>query len=115
MNVFGTKSRSLRSLGATVLGWTMRAALALAVALPLLAVSPPAQASNSTGALIGGLVAGALVGSVVTSAVNQPKTYYYAPPPPPPPAYYPPPPPRPVYGPGYCGAPPYPPCRTPVY
>lgn len=104
MTVFGTK----------VLKWMMRAALAVAVALPLLAVSPPAQASNSTGALIGGLVAGALVGSVVTSAVNQPKTYYYAPPPPPPPAYYPPPP-RPVYGPGYCGAPPYPPCRTPVY
>ncbi|RTL99030.1 hypothetical protein [Ancylobacter sp. FA202] len=105
MTVFGTK----------VLKWMMRAALAVAIALPLLAVSPPAQASNSTGALIGGLVAGALVGSVVTSAVNQPKTYYYAPPPPPPPAYYPPPPPRPVYGPGYCGAPPYPPCRTPVY
>jgi len=105
MNVFGTK----------FLGWMIRATLALAVALPLLAVSPPAHAGNSTGALIGGLVAGALVGSAVTAAVNQPKTYYYAPPPPPPPAYYPPPPPRPVYGPGYCGAPPYPPCRTPVY
>ncbi|MDQ0346848.1 hypothetical protein [Ancylobacter vacuolatus] len=104
MTVFGTK----------VFKWMMRAALAVAIALPLLAASPPAQASNSTGALIGGLVAGALIGSVVTSAASQPKTYYYAPPPPPPPAYYPPPP-RPAYGPGYCGAPPYPPCRTPVY
>ncbi|WP_371348270.1 hypothetical protein [Ancylobacter sp. IITR112] len=114
MNVFGTTSRSLLALGAKAAGWVIRVTLALAVALPLLAASRPAQASNSTGALIGGLVAGALIGSAVTAAANQPKTYYYAPPPPPPPAYYPPPP-RPVYGPGYCGAPPYPPCRTPVY
>ncbi|WP_245515914.1 hypothetical protein [Ancylobacter aquaticus] len=114
MKVLDTQVLNMKVLGTNVLGWTMRLALAIAIALPLLAVSPPAQASNSTGALIGGLVAGALIGSVVTSAANQPKTYYYAPPPPPPPAYYPPPP-RPAYGPGYCGAPPYPPCRTPVY
>lgn len=94
----------------------LRLTLAVAIALPaLVAAGQPVQAGNSTGALIGGLVAGALVGSAITAA-TQPKTYYYAPPPPPPPAYYPPPPPpRPVYGPGYCGAPPYPPCRTPVY
>lgn len=97
----------------SIFGLTMRAGLAVAVVLPALVASVPAKASNSTGALIGGLVAGALVGSAVTAA-TQPKTYYYAPPPPPPPGYYPPPP-RPVYGPGYCGAPPYPPCRTPVY
>ncbi|CAA0109817.1 Uncharacterised protein [Starkeya nomas] len=92
---------------------TMRAGLVLAVVLPALAVSQPVYAHNSTGALIGGLVAGALIGSVATAATQPPRTYYYAPPPPP--AYYVPARPVPAYGPGYCGAPPYPPCRTPVY
>lgn len=76
----------------------------------------PARANN-TGALVGGLIAGALIGGAVTAAANEQRHrnnyYYYGGPPP---AYYAPPPPRPapVYGPGYCGAPPYPPCRTPV-
>ncbi|WP_029352378.1 hypothetical protein [Bosea sp. 117] len=81
----------------------------LIVALGL-AGATPASAHNSTGALIGGLVAGALIGGVVSAATTPPPpppTYYYGPPR----AYAPP---APVYGPGYCGAPPYPPCRTPV-
>ncbi len=96
-------------------GSLLRLGLVLAALVPSLIVSAPPARANDTGALIGGLVAGALVGSAVTAA-TRPKPYYYygPPPPPPPPAYYPPPP-RPVYGPGYCGAPPYPPCRTPVY
>jgi len=89
-------------------GTTLRASLAVAVLVSGLATAAPARAHNNTGALIGGLVAGALVGSAVTAA-SRPRYYY---PPPPPPVYYPP---APVYAPGYCGAPPYPPCRTPVY
>ncbi|MDF2617686.1 MAG: hypothetical protein K0S00_345 [Xanthobacteraceae bacterium] len=98
----------------SVLRSTLRGGLALAIVLPMMTASLPVQAKNSTGALIGGLVAGALIGSAVTAA-TQPKTYYYAPPPPPPPPVYYAPRPAPAYGPGYCGAPPYPPCRTPVY
>jgi len=90
----------------------LKVALAMAALAPSLLVSAPAQAhNNDAGALIGGLVAGALIGGAVTAA-TRPRPYYYYPPPPPP-AYYAPPP-GPVYGGGYCGAPPYPPCRTPV-
>jgi len=89
----------------------LRAAMIAAVLAPALLVQAPApaEAKNNTGALIGGLVAGALIGGAVTAATTRPDPYYYyAPPPPPPPPRY------PAYGPGYCGAPPYPPCRTPV-
>lgn len=92
----------------------VKVALALAILAPALVVAPPARANN-TGAFIGGLVGGAILGSALTAATRPPpppRYYYPPPPPPPPPAYYRP---APVYGPGYCGAPPYPPCRTPVY
>ncbi|MFT0862299.1 hypothetical protein [Ancylobacter sp. G4_0304] len=89
---------------------TLKAGIVLAALAGAMIAPMPAQAHNSTGALIGGLIGGAILGSAVTAA-TQPPRYYY--PPPPPPVYVPPP--APVYGPGYCGAPPYPPCRTPVY
>ncbi len=91
---------------------TLVAALGIA-----LTAAAPAQAHNDTGALVGGLIAGAVIGGAVVAASehhhHHDNYYYYGGPAP---AYYPPPPPvyGPVYGPGYCGAPPYPPCRTPV-
>lgn len=81
-----------------------------------LAAATPARAHIDTGALVGGLIAGAVIGGAVVAASephHHSNYYYYGGPAP---VYYPPPPPvyGPVYGPGYCGAPPYPPCRTPV-
>jgi len=95
-------------------GSLLRTGLALAALAPSFIVAAPPARANDTGALIGGLIAGAVVGSAVAAATRPRPHYYYGYGAPPPPAYYPPPP-RPVYGPGYCGAPPYPPCRMPVY
>lgn len=82
-----------------------------------LATTPASARYGRNAAFVGGLLAGAVAGAAVAGAVDAPRPYYYyrnpyyarpyGPwgygPPPPPPYYY--------YGrPGYCGAPPYPPC-----
>lgn len=94
--------------------FTSRLAGVLTTGTLVLAFAAPPQVAraNDAGAIIGGLVAGAVIGSAVTAAQRPYYRPYYYPPPPvyARPAY----PPAPVYGPGYCGAPPYPPCRTPV-
>jgi hypothetical protein len=74
-----------------------------AVACMMITASAPARAHHG-GALVGGLVAGAIVGSAIASTKHKHKKYYYYGGPAP--VYYPP---R-VYGPAYCGYPPYPPC-----
>jgi hypothetical protein len=74
-----------------------------AVACMMIPASAPVRAHHG-GALVGGLIAGAIVGSAIASAKpRHHKHYYYGGPAP---VYYP----RPVYGPAYCGFPPYPPC-----
>jgi hypothetical protein len=73
------------------------------VAGMMIMVSAPARAHHG-GALVGGLIAGAIVGSAIAASKPKHKKYYYYGGPPP--VYYP----APVYGPAYCGYPPYPPC-----
>jgi hypothetical protein len=84
-----------------------------AVGVVLLPADAGAHHSSS---FVGGLLGGALAGAVISDVAREHHHdhYYYVAPAP----VYQAPPPRPVpgvvYRPGYCGAPPYPPCRTPV-